>query len=87
MKTLKSFLFAALFALAGVCPPPPALADGLIIIRPPWDQPGPHPMPSVLPGHFSFGPLAVNYHRVNVEINNLDLVIGGILYQIRDDEA
>ena len=73
MKALKSSLFAGLFALAGVCSPPPALADGLIIIRPPWERPGPHPMPmpSVPPGHFSFAPLAVNYHRVNVEINDL----------------
>jgi Ca-activated chloride channel family protein len=28
-------------------------------------------MPIVPPGHFSFAPLAVNHHRVNVEINDL----------------
>jgi Ca-activated chloride channel family protein len=71
MKALTSPLLATLIALAGVCSVPPALADGLIIIRPPWERPGPHPLPIVPPGHFSFAPLAVNYHRVNVEINDL----------------
>jgi Ca-activated chloride channel family protein len=39
---------------------PPALADGLIIIRH-----GP-----VVPGHFAFAPLEVTYHRVDVQIDD-----------------
>ena len=38
-----------------------ALADGLIII---------HDPPRPIPGHFHFAPLEVNYHRVDVEIND-----------------
>ena len=48
-----------------------SVADGLIIIHPPVGHPGPHPMPFVPPGHFSFAPLAVSYHRVSVDINEL----------------
>ena len=68
MNAFKTSLLASLFALAGTAI---SSADGLIIIHPPWDHPGPHPMPVVPPGHFTFAPLAVNYHRVNVEINDL----------------
>ncbi|MBA4388231.1 MAG: trypsin [Verrucomicrobia bacterium] len=39
-----------------------ARADGLIII---------HDPPHIVPGHFTFAPLEVSYHRVNVEINDL----------------
>ena len=67
MTTFKS----ALFVLAGLVSANLAFGDGLIIIRPPWERPGQHPMPIVPPGHFSFAPLAVNHHRVNVEINDL----------------
>jgi Ca-activated chloride channel family protein len=71
MKTLKTSLLAALVAVAGGFTVNHALADGLIIVRPPMDRPRLHPMPFVPPGHFSFAPLAVNYHRVSVEINDL----------------
>ncbi|MCX6865664.1 MAG: VIT domain-containing protein, partial [Verrucomicrobia bacterium] len=37
-------------------------------------RPAPHPLPIVPPGHFSFAPLAVNYHRVGVEINDLTAI-------------
>lgn len=64
MSALKSVLFAvASLAAANLAP-----ADGLIIVRPPH---GPHPWPVVPPGHFSFAPLGVNFHRVSVEINDL----------------
>ena len=68
MNAFKTSLLAAGIALAGTSG---SSADGLIIIRPPFEHPGPHPMPMVPPGHFSFAPLAVNYHRVSVEINEL----------------
>ncbi len=71
MNAFKTSLLAAVISLAGTLG---SLADGLIIIRPPFDRPGPHPMPFVPPGHFSFAPLAVNYHRVSVEINELTAV-------------
>ena len=67
MTKLKS----ALFALAGLAVAGSAVADGLIIVHPPWGRPGPHHMPVVPPGHFSFAPLAVSHHRVSVEINEL----------------
>jgi Ca-activated chloride channel family protein len=41
-----------------------AWADGLIVIH----QPPPNSAP---PGHFSFAPLEVSYHRVSVEVNDL----------------
>jgi len=71
MNAFKTSLLASVIALAGTLN---SFADGLIIIHPPY--PGPHPippypMPFVPPGHFSFAPLAVNYHRVSVEINDL----------------
>lgn len=47
----------ALFSLAAT-----AVADGLIVI---------HNPPHTVPGHFTFAPLEVSYHRVNVEINDL----------------
>jgi len=71
MNAFKTSLLAIVISLAGTLG---SLADGLIIIRPPHDRPGPHPMPIVPPGHFSFAPLAVNYHRVSVEINELAAV-------------
>src|SRR5207253_6720420 len=44
--------------------PGAASADGLIVIH--------QPPPGISPrGHFSFAPLEVTYHRVNVEINDL----------------
>jgi Ca-activated chloride channel family protein len=54
----KSLLFPALMLLAGIW----ANADGLIVIDNPL-----HPVP----GHFTFAPLAVTYHRVTVEIDGL----------------
>lgn len=60
---------ATVFALLGLIPAATAVADGLIIVRPPHGQP--HSMPVVPPGHFAFAPLAVTHHRVNVEINGL----------------
>lgn len=68
MNALKTSLFASVIALASSLT---SLADGLIIIHPPFGRPGPHPMPMVPPGHFSFAPLAVNYHRVSVDVNDL----------------
>jgi len=44
--------------------PRPARGDGLIVIHQPPPGIGPR-------GHFSFAPLEVTYHRVNVEINDL----------------
>src|SRR5205809_2170570 len=38
-------------------------ADGFIVIHNPPPQP-------VTPGHFTFAPLEVTYHRVNVEVND-----------------
>ena len=64
-------LHSAVFALFGFVAALPAAADGLIIVRPPVDRRPPHPMPVVPPGHFSFAPLAVNYHRVSVVIDDL----------------
>src|SRR3954447_12091385 len=46
------------------CLPQPARADGLIVIHQPPPGAGPR-------GHFSFAPLEVSYHRVNVEIKDL----------------
>ena len=68
MHALKILLLALASTLAGSVS---SFADGLIIIHPPIGRPGPHPLPMVPPGHFSFAPLAVSYHRVNVEINDL----------------
>jgi Ca-activated chloride channel family protein len=71
MNAFKTSLLASFMALAGTLA---SFADGLIIIHPPFHRPRPHPMPIVPPGHFSFAPLAVNYHRVGVEINDLTAV-------------
>ena len=67
MTPLKSALFAA----AGLVLANLALADGLIIVHPPQDPGVAWHRPVVPPGHFSFAPLEVNYHRVSVEINDL----------------
>lgn len=67
MKTNVLLRIAATLALLAA---PPVLADGLIIIHPPFDRPPPDSWrpPTVPHGHFSFAPLEVTYHRVNVEI-------------------
>ena len=54
-----AFVFAVIcLTLAPLC-----RADGLIIVL----QPPPQFVPR---GHFSFAPLEVSYHRVNVDIND-----------------
>jgi Ca-activated chloride channel family protein len=53
-------LFLAIFVLA-VFAVRPALADGLIVI---------HDPPHVVPGHFTFAPLEVVYHKVECTIND-----------------
>lgn len=62
--------FPCLAALAVLLAAMQARADGLIIIHPPHDHPVPlpWPMPVVPPGHFTFAPLEVTYHRVTVDI-------------------
>src|ERR1700759_1363798 len=50
----------ALFPLALL--PSVCRADGFIVIH--------NPPPPVVRGHFSFAPLEVTYHRVNVDIND-----------------
>jgi Ca-activated chloride channel family protein len=64
-----------LFLAALICclSPATARADGFIIIYPPGPgpvPPQPHPRPWVPPGHFTFAPLEVTYHRVSVTIND-----------------
>jgi Ca-activated chloride channel family protein len=54
----KMFLFSVIALLSAAS----ANADGLIVIHDPV-----HPVP----GHFTFAPLAVTYHRVTVEIDGL----------------
>lgn len=61
MRQLAYRAVLALFTLA-LLAPVAALADGFIVIH--------NPPPRPVPGHFSFAPLEVTYHRVNVEIND-----------------
>ena len=58
MKTTTLLRIAATLALLAI---PPARADGLIIIHPPFDRPPPDSWrpPTVPHGHFSFAPLEV----------------------------
>src|SRR5438067_13426508 len=59
--TLRPRPFALLIGiLLSLLLTPPARADGLIIVRH-----GP-----VVPGHFTFAPLEVTYHRVDVKIDD-----------------
>lgn len=55
---IAGWMGAAVLALASA----PAFADGLIVI---------HNPPHSVPGHFSFAPLEVVHHRVDVEITDL----------------
>src|SRR5207244_438455 len=52
------------FSRHGLGSPRVARADGFIVIHQPPPNAAPH-------GHFSFAPLEVSYHRVNVEVNDL----------------
>lgn len=54
---------AALLVLTLFASPPAVRADGFIVIHNP-------PESSRVPGHFSFAPLEVTYHRVNVEVTD-----------------
>lgn len=54
-------LGSLLLGLAALLLPAGARADGLMII---------HNPPHVVPGHFSFAPLEVTFHRVTVDIND-----------------
>jgi Ca-activated chloride channel homolog len=57
----RTLLFAAL-VLAALAAPALAGADGFIIIEDP---------PHIVTGHFTFAPLEVRYHRVDVRVNEL----------------
>ena len=61
MKTCKQLPLVLGALILGWLMPLGAKADGLIII---------HDPPHVVPGHFTFAPLEVTYHRVNVEITD-----------------
>src|SRR5215213_4274602 len=64
--TLTFSRITAVLAALALCALFPGLAraDGFIVIHNP-------PQPITVPrGHFSFAPLEVVYHRVNVEIND-----------------
>src|SRR5436189_3248656 len=70
-RTARILLF--LTALVCFLSPATARADGFIIIYPPGPgpvPPQPHPRPWVPPGHFTFAPLEVTYHRVSVTLND-----------------
>lgn len=66
MKSIPTTLLAILTWITSATL---ACADGLIIVHPPSTRPD--LMPIVPPGHFSFAPLEVLYHHVNVEIDHL----------------
>lgn len=59
VATVGGFLTALVLTLAFAAT---AKADGFIVIH--------NPPPRPVPGHFSFAPLEVTYHRVNVEITD-----------------
>lgn len=58
-------ILALLAALATVTS---VLADGFIVVEPPWHRPVPQP-PWPAPRPYAFAPLEVSYHHVNVKID------------------
>ncbi|TET32642.1 MAG: VWA domain-containing protein [Planctomycetota bacterium] len=74
MGRIQRILLFGLVLFAGLCfSPVAAYADGIIIIYPPHHRPPrphPRPMPRPIPRPPVLIPLAVNWHRVNVEIKD-----------------
>lgn len=63
LSTLCRTIIAIAVLAASLLLPASARADGFIVIHNPPSRP-------VIPGHFTFAPLEVTYHRVNVEVND-----------------